>query len=91
MRMVCAEVLPHAEYRFWLTCMCYVTSKETETNRCPNAVYAAAHNETCFACAQSKEGVDICAVLRTKLIRKIFHQAADEIRWIVINHASSAT
>jgi hypothetical protein len=28
---------------------------------------------------------------RTKHFRTLFHQAADEIRWIVINHALSAT
>jgi hypothetical protein len=44
--------------------MFHITSKETEANRCPNAVHAAAHNETYFACAQSKEMVDIFAVPR---------------------------
>jgi hypothetical protein len=71
--------------------MCYVTSKETEAYLCPNAAYAAVQNEACLACAHLKELVHICAVLRAKLIRTVFHQTADEIRWIVINQALSAT
>lgn len=73
-------ILPNAEYGFCLIYMCYVTSKETEAYRCPNAAYAAAQIEACLACALPKESVDICAVVRAKLIRTVFHQTADEIR-----------
>jgi len=71
--------------------MCYVTSKQTEAYRCPNAAYAAAQNEACLAGALPKELVDICAVVRAKLIRTVVYQTPDEIRWIVINQALSAT